>query len=141
MIRKSVQNLKPYTPGEQPKIPNIVKLNTNENAYPPSPKVAAALRDFTTGALNLYPDPLCSRIREHRTLRPRCATELVFTAREASFDPQALAAELKGQVAACSVLAGTAHGFMNPASPHFLPALAASEVERLRRRLVALQGR
>ena len=82
-----------------------------------------------------------SRIRDHRALRPRCATELVFAAREASFDPQALAAELKGHVAACSVLPGTAHGFMNPASPHFQPALAASEVARLRRRLVALHGR
>ena len=78
MIRKSVQNLKPYTPGEQPKISNIVKLNTNENAYPPSPKVAAALRDFAANALNLYPDPLCVRIREHLAKLHGCEADDIF---------------------------------------------------------------
>ena len=116
---------------------------------------AAFLVGLSVGASSLWQylaSPACaagseavlyygSRIRDHRALRPRCATELVFAAREASFDPQALATELQGHVAACSVVAGTAHGFMNPASPNFLPVLAASEVERLRRRLVALQGR
>jgi Histidinol-phosphate/aromatic aminotransferase and cobyric acid decarboxylase len=64
MIRSSVQRLAPYTPGEQPKIPGIIKLNTNENAYPPSPKVAEALRSFDAARLARYPDPLCVRLRE-----------------------------------------------------------------------------
>ena len=43
MIRKSVQNLTPYTPGEQPKLSKLIKFNTHENAYPPSPTVGQAL--------------------------------------------------------------------------------------------------
>jgi len=78
MIRKSVQSLTPYTPGEQPKIANLVKLNTNENAYPPSPKVVAALRDFNTSALNLYPDPLCIRIRENLAAQHNCSIDNIF---------------------------------------------------------------
>ena len=64
MIRKSVNLLSPYTPGEQPKIPGIIKLNTNENAYPPSPKVAEALRNFDLSRLARYPDPMCVKLRE-----------------------------------------------------------------------------
>ena len=64
MIRSSVRRLSPYTPGEQPKIPGIIKLNTNENAYPPSPKVAEALRDFDLARLARYPDPMCVKLRE-----------------------------------------------------------------------------
>ncbi len=78
MIRKAVQDLKPYTPGEQPRIPNIVKLNTNENAYPPSPKVEAAVRDFAAKSLNLYPDPLCVRIREHLATLHGCGIDNIF---------------------------------------------------------------
>ena len=78
-----------------------------------------------------------SRIREYTALRPRCPTELIFAAQEASFDPPALAAQLRGQGQACSVLAGTAHGFMNPGSPHFQPALAAAQIEALRQHLQA----
>jgi hypothetical protein len=82
-----------------------------------------------------------SRIREYRTLVPRCPTELVFAAHEVSFDPQVLAAELQGQVAACSVVAETTHGFLNPGSPHFRPELAAQAIEHLRRRLVARRAK
>ena len=78
MIRKSVQNLEPYTPGEQPKISNIIKLNTNENAYPPSPRVAEVVRNFDFGRLNLYPDPLCTRIRELLAARIGCPFENIF---------------------------------------------------------------
>lgn len=73
-----------------------------------------------------------SRIREHKTLAPRCPTELVFAAREASFDPYALAAELAASTRRSDVLAHTAHGFMNPCSPHFIPSLAQAEIEKLR---------
>ena len=48
-----------YVPGEQPQDAGIVKLNTNENPYPPAPGVARALRDFSAASLRLYPDPLC----------------------------------------------------------------------------------
>ena len=52
-----VHQLTPYTPGEQPKIPDLIKLNTNENPYGPSPKVLEALKLEATEALRLYPDP------------------------------------------------------------------------------------
>lgn len=52
-----VHHLTPYVPGEQPKVSNLVKLNTNENPYGPSPKVIAALKAAADDRLRLYPDP------------------------------------------------------------------------------------
>ena len=57
-------SLKPYVPGEQPKITNLVKLNTNENPFPPSPKAVAAMLAVTGDDLRLYPDPTCSNLRQ-----------------------------------------------------------------------------
>ena len=54
---KNVRRVVPYTPGEQPKEQNIIKLNTNENPYPPSPKVEEALRTLPCEQLRRYPDP------------------------------------------------------------------------------------
>lgn len=78
MIRQSVRALEPYTPGEQPKIPNLVKLNTNENPYPPSPKVAECLRALDPAALRLYPDPNCVRIRERLADMFGCHIDNIF---------------------------------------------------------------
>jgi histidinol-phosphate aminotransferase len=58
-----VNRLTPYVPGEQPKIANLVKLNTNENPYGPSPKVLAALQAEVGDNLRLYPDPNSDRLR------------------------------------------------------------------------------
>lgn len=55
--------LTPYVPGEQPKIQNLVKLNTNENPYGPGPKVIAALQAEAADSLRLYPDPDSSRLK------------------------------------------------------------------------------
>ncbi|WNC09067.1 histidinol-phosphate transaminase [Pseudomonas coleopterorum] len=52
-----VKDLVPYVPGEQPKVANLVKLNTNENPYGPSPKAIEAMRAELSDALRLYPDP------------------------------------------------------------------------------------
>lgn len=52
-----VHTLEPYVPGEQPQVMDLIKLNTNENPYPPSPKVAAALAKERLDELRLYPDP------------------------------------------------------------------------------------
>ncbi len=54
---KNIRRVVPYVPGEQPNQPYMVKLNTNENPYPPAPGVAEALYTFDTDRLRLYPDP------------------------------------------------------------------------------------
>lgn len=60
---KVVQGLTPYVPGEQPKLPNLVKLNTNESPYGPSRRVLEALRAEIGDTLRLYPDPASDRLR------------------------------------------------------------------------------
>jgi len=59
-----VHELTPYVPGEQPKLPNLVKLNTNENPYGPSPKALEAMRAEVGDSLRLYPDPNSDRLKE-----------------------------------------------------------------------------
>ncbi|HEX2605023.1 MAG TPA: histidinol-phosphate transaminase [Oxalicibacterium sp.] len=59
-----VQTLTPYVPGEQPKIAGLIKLNTNENPYPPSPAVHAALQAVSPETLRLYPDPDASALKQ-----------------------------------------------------------------------------
>jgi histidinol-phosphate aminotransferase len=59
-----VKTIKPYTPGEQPKDRKYIKLNTNENPYPPSPRVIEAIRNAADDSLRLYPDPLGEELRE-----------------------------------------------------------------------------
>ncbi|MBL8250366.1 MAG: histidinol-phosphate transaminase [Candidatus Competibacter sp.] len=59
-----VQRLTPYVPGEQPKLANLVKLNTNENPYGPSPAVLEAIRAELSDALRLYPDPNAERLKQ-----------------------------------------------------------------------------
>ena len=61
---KVVHGLTPYTPGEQPKSNNLIKLNTNENPYGPGPKVIAAVQKYTNDTLRLYPDPNSQELKE-----------------------------------------------------------------------------
>lgn len=56
----NIRRVVPYTPGEQPKKDKMIKLNTNENPYPPAPGVARALAEFDTERLRMYPDPAVS---------------------------------------------------------------------------------
>jgi len=59
-----VKDLVPYVPGEQPKLSKLVKLNTNENPYGPSPKAIAAMREELNDDLRLYPDPNGDRLKQ-----------------------------------------------------------------------------
>lgn len=69
-----VHKLTPYVPGEQPKLDNLIKLNANENPYPPSPRVLAAIQEAATAELRLYPTPgsdrLCEVIANYYGLQP-----------------------------------------------------------------------
>ena len=73
-----LHDLTPYVPGEQPKLTNLVKLNTNENPYGPSPKVLAALQEATGDSLRLYPDPNASRLKEALAAYHHVAPDEVF---------------------------------------------------------------
>lgn len=61
---KYVRRVEPYVPGEQPKSKRVIKLNTNECPYPPSPKVKKALRKMDSKKLRLYPDPQAEKLVE-----------------------------------------------------------------------------
>jgi histidinol-phosphate aminotransferase len=78
LIRPGVRTLHAYVPGEQPKIKGLVKLNTNENPYPPSPKVLAAVRAAVDGRLRLYPNPTSHALREKLAVLHGCGVENVI---------------------------------------------------------------
>src|SRR5208337_4933963 len=78
LIRPLVRGLHPYVPGEQPKIKGLIKLNTNENPYPPSPKVLAAVRAAVDGRLRLYPNPTAQMLREKLAKLHHCKPENII---------------------------------------------------------------
>ena len=78
LIRRLVRRLHPYTPGEQPRIRGLIKLNTNENPYPPSPKVIEAIKAATDGRLRLYPNPTAQPLREKLAKLHRCRPENII---------------------------------------------------------------
>ncbi len=59
---KNIRKVIPYTPGEQPNRPGMIKLNTNENPYPPAPEVETAIAEVQADSLRLYPDPNASSL-------------------------------------------------------------------------------
>lgn len=73
---KNIRTVTPYTPGEQPKEPDIIKLNTNENPYPPSPKVQKALGQIDR--LRMYPDPAATELVEAIAAYKGLSKEQVF---------------------------------------------------------------
>ena len=62
--RENVRKVVPYVPGEQPNKPGMIKLNTNENPYPPAPGVQKVLDSFQADSLRLYPDPAVTELTE-----------------------------------------------------------------------------
>jgi histidinol-phosphate aminotransferase len=78
LIRPLVHDLHAYVPGEQPKIKGLIKLNTNENPYPPSPRVLAAVQAAVDGRLRLYPNPTAQALREKLAKLHGCAPENII---------------------------------------------------------------
>jgi histidinol-phosphate aminotransferase len=76
-VRDCVNRMTAYVPGEQPGA-GVVKLNTNENPYPPSPRVLEALRTFHPDGLRMYPNPSAARLRECIARLHGCAPEQVL---------------------------------------------------------------
>lgn len=78
LLRPLVHRLHAYTPGEQPKVKGLIKLNTNENPYPPSPKVLAAVRAAVDGRLRLYPNPSAEAVREALARHHGCSPDQII---------------------------------------------------------------
>lgn len=74
----NVRRVTPYTPGDQPDRSKMIKLNTNENPYPPAPGVEKALKEFQTDRLRLYPDPAASMLVNALAERYHVKKEQVF---------------------------------------------------------------
>ena len=115
-VRKAVRALEAYTPGEQPQVPGLVKLNTNENPYPPSPAVAVALQRFAADDLRLYPDPLARPLRTAIAHKHGCSLENVFAGNGSD--------EVLALCTRAFVEPGGAIGFFEP-SYSLYPVLAA----------------
>jgi histidinol-phosphate aminotransferase len=78
LIRPLVHDLHAYVPGEQPKIKGLIKLNTNENPYPPSPKVLQAVKNAADGRLRLYPNPTAEKLRAKLAKLHGCKPENIL---------------------------------------------------------------
>ncbi|MFM2295467.1 MAG: hypothetical protein RLZZ350_1880 [Verrucomicrobiota bacterium] len=78
LIRPLVHKLHAYVPGEQPKIKGLIKLNTNENPFPPSPKVLRAVKAAVDGRLRLYPNPSAENLRTKLAQLHRCQPENII---------------------------------------------------------------
>lgn len=78
LIRKSVQAMSGYVPGEQPKGEDVIKLNTNENPYWPTPNVQDILSMIDIAVLSRYPDPVCMELRKVIAELHGCGVENVF---------------------------------------------------------------
>lgn len=78
MFPKRMRRLISYTPGEQPQDRKYLKLNTNENPYPPSPRIKGLLDHFDIERLRLYPDPMAERLREKLSRKYGLEKEEVF---------------------------------------------------------------
>jgi histidinol-phosphate aminotransferase len=78
LIRPLVRRLHPYVYGEQPKIKGLIKLNTNENPFPPSPKVLRAVKAAVDGRLRLYPNPTAQVLREKLATLHRCKPDNII---------------------------------------------------------------
>ena len=144
LIRPLVRQLHGYVPGEQPKIKGLIKLNTNENPYPPSPKVLAAVKAAVDGRLRLYPNPSAQLLREKLAKLHGCGPENIIVGNGSD---ELLALATRGFVESAEVGMRSAESKKNSAatvqffapSYSLYPVLAA--IHGARTNVVALDGR
>ena len=105
-IARNIRQLEAYVPGEQPRAKNVVKLNTNENAYPPSPACADVLKDFDLDRLRRYPDPNFTALRAALAKLNRTTPDKVFVGNGSD--------EILSLAARCFVDEGGAIGSLDP---------------------------
>ena len=104
-----VNQLTPYTPGEQPQISNLIKLNTNENPYGPSPKVTKAINDANNAELRKYPDPNTNELKSTIATHFKVTRDMVFVGNSSD-----------------EVLAHTFRGLLKQDSPLLFPDITYS---------------
>ena len=75
---KKLREITPYVPGEQPDFPDMIKINTNENPYPPAPGVAKLLKEMDAGKLTLYPNPSARLLVDELSKQYHIAPERIF---------------------------------------------------------------
>ena len=102
----TVHALEPYVPGEQPLVENLIKLNTNEHAFAPSPRVLKAIQDVGADKLRLYPDPNATALKQALGKRYGVSEEQVFVGNGSD-----------------EVLAHVFFGLLNQARPLLFPDL------------------
>ena len=106
LIRPLVHELHAYVPGEQPKIKGLIKLNTNENPYPPSPRVLAAVKAAVDGRLRLYPNPTAPALREKLAKLHGCKPENIIVGNGSD---EVLALAVRGFVEPVGTCSTTSH--------------------------------
>jgi histidinol-phosphate aminotransferase len=116
LIRPLVRAVNAYIPGEQPKITGLIKLNTNENPYPPSPRVLAAVKAAVDGRLRLYPNPTAEVLRARLARLHHCGPENIIVGNGSD--------ELLALATRAFVEAGQTVQYFNP-SYTLYPVLAA----------------
>jgi len=117
-IRPLVRELHAYVPGEQPKIKGLIKLNTNENPYPPSPRVLRAVRKAVDERMRLYPNPTAERLREKLARLHRCKPDNIIVG-NGSDELLAMAVRCFVEPVAADVNRRTARAFTSAATVQF----------------------
>ncbi len=127
LVRPIVRRLHGYVPGEQPKIRGLIKLNTNENPYPPAPPVLDAIQAAVDGRLRLYPNPAAQPLREKLARLHHCEPENILVGNGSD---ELLALATRAFVEPMAAAAQAIPSGAKSVKPNRLPACAARDSSR-----------
>jgi len=137
LVRPLVRRLRAYVPGEQPRVKGLIKLNTNENPFPPSPKVLRAIRAAVDGRLRLYPNPTAERLREKLAALHQCRPANIIVG-NGSDELLALATRAFVEPAGASRRGGRSRGTIQFFSPSYTLYAVLAEIAGARSNPVPL---